>query len=115
MTDLAEADDRCALDVSETGSAYRAECRETAARIANDMQALLAQCEEVFLAWGRDGLLNCTRESIEYDFSVRRHVRVPLPDRSALEASAHFARLLRDRLNDALSREAREAIDTAHA
>jgi hypothetical protein len=90
---------------------WRAEARETAARIANDVQALMAQAEEMFLAWDADGLLDRSNRVAAYDHSVGRHVMIDLPRRSALEASARFAGAVRDVAMDALSVSAREAVE----
>jgi hypothetical protein len=45
------------------------------------------------------------------DYSVGRKVLVHLPRRSALEASARYASMVREVAMDALSVSAREAVD----
>jgi hypothetical protein len=90
---------------------WHIEARETAARIANDVQALMAQAEEMFLAWAADGLLDRSNRVAAFDHSVGRHVMIDLPRRSALEASARYASMVREVAMDALSVSAREAVD----
>ena len=90
---------------------WQIEARETAARINNDIQGLMAAAETVFLRWAEDGLLDRTHRVAAFDHSVGRHVMIDLPRRSALEASARFAGAVRDVAMDALSLSAREAVD----
>lgn len=90
---------------------WRIEARETAARIANDVQEIMAAAETVFLRWAEDGLLDRTHRVAAFDHSVGRHVMIDLPRRSALEASSHHAACIKDVLYDALSVSAREAVD----
>ena len=77
---------------SERNAEWRAECRETAARIRNDIQAVMAQVEEVLLAWERDGLLD-------------------MKGRSRLHACAYHASIIADCLMDARSDDAINAMD----
>jgi hypothetical protein len=90
---------------------WRMEARETAARIANDVQELMAVAETIFLRWADDGLLDQTHKDVQYDHSVGRNVLVELPRLSPLAASARWARVVRGVAEDALSVSAREAVD----
>jgi len=107
MSLQAEKQAAAALD----DASWRIEARETAARIANDVQEIMAAAEAVFLRWAEDGLLDRSNRVAAFDHSVGRHVMIDLPRRSALEASARFAGAVRDVAMDALSVSAREAVD----
>jgi hypothetical protein len=106
----AEINEREAATANDDAN-WQIEARETAARIANDVQALMAQAEEMFLQWAEDGLLDRTHTDLQMDYSVGRKVLVHLPRRSALEASARYASMVREVAMDALSVSAREAVD----
>jgi hypothetical protein len=110
MSLQAEINEREAAAANDDAS-WRMEARETAARIANDVQALMAQAEEMFLQWAADGLLDRSNRVAAFDHSVGRHVMIDLPRRSALEASARYASMVREVAMDALSVSAREAVD----
>lgn len=88
---------------------WRIEARETAARIANDMQEIMAAAEAVFMRWAEDGLLDRTR--YDWERVNGQMERVLKERRSALEASAHHAACIKDVLYDALSVSAREAVE----
>jgi len=75
-------------------AAWKAEARETAARIRQDIQAIIAQVEEVYLAWERDGLLD-------------------MKGRSRLHACAYHASAIADNMMDARSDDAVNAMDVA--
>lgn len=90
---------------------WRMEADETRARVANDIQGLMAAAETVFLQWAEDGLLDRSHRVVEFDHSVGRHVMIDLRRRSALEASARYASMVREIAMDALSVSAREAVD----
>ena len=79
---------------AEHDAAWKAEARETAARINNDLQALMAAAEEIFTAWHRDGLLRTD-------------------GRSRLNACAYHAAIIRDVMLDARSDDAINAMDVA--
>lgn len=90
---------------------WQIEARETAARINNDIQELMATAEAVFMRWAEDGLLDRTHRVTQFDHSVGRNVLVELPRMSPLAASARWARAIRGVAEDALSVSAREAVD----
>jgi hypothetical protein len=92
---------------------WKAERRETAARINNDIQAVMAAAEEVFAAWARDDLLDRRNIVPVYDHSVGRRVDVALPNRSAMEASARFASAIGEVMRESLSLVAQEAMEEA--
>lgn len=75
-------------------AAWKAEARETAARVRNDIQAIIAQVEEVYLAWERDGLLD-------------------MKGRSRLHACAYHASIIADCMMDARSDDAINAMDVS--
>lgn len=79
---------------AEHNAAWKAEARETAARINNDLQALMAAAEEIFAAWHRDGLLRTD-------------------GRTRSQASAFYAEIIRDCMMDARSDDAINAMDVA--
>ncbi len=79
---------------NERNAEYKAECRETAARMNNDMQALMAAAEEIFTAWHRDGLLRTD-------------------GRSRINACSYHAAIIRDVMMDARSDDAINAMDVA--
>lgn len=79
---------------AEHDAAWKAEARETAARVRNDIQAIIAQVEEVYLAWERDGLLD-------------------MQGRSRLHACAYHASIIADCMMDARSDDAINAMDVA--
>lgn len=79
---------------SQHDAAWKAEARETAARIRNDLQAIIAQVEEMYLAWERDGLLD-------------------MKGRSRLHACAYHASIIADCMMDARSDDAINAMDVA--
>lgn len=105
--EVAEANENAAQRMAD----YKREARETAARIANDEQAIMALVEETMLAWAKDGLLNVEDHQMVFDHSVKRWVRQTLPDRSALVAASFIASAVKDVLDDALSADAKEAIE----
>lgn len=113
MTDLHDEIRDANTYADQRAREYRAEQREIAARLNNDMQALLAAAEEMFLAWAKDGLLDRTHRQTVFDHSVHRWVSEELPPRSPLEASSYYAACIRDTLHDALSGAALEAFDVA--
>jgi hypothetical protein len=73
-------------------AAWKAEARETAARINNDMQALMAAAEEILTAWHRDGLLRTD-------------------GRSRINACSYHAAIIRDVMMDARSDDAINAME----
>jgi hypothetical protein len=77
---------------NERNAEYKAECRETAARIRNDIQSIIAQVEEVYLAWERDGLLD-------------------MKGRSRLHACAYHASAIAEYMMDARSDDAINAME----
>lgn len=107
--EVAEANENAAQRMAD----YKREARETAARIANDKQAIMALVEQTMLAWAKDGLLNVADNQFVYDHSVRRWVRQELPKMAPLTAAAIIASAVKDVLDDALSATAREAIEVA--
>lgn len=90
LTEIREANSYA----SEHNAAWKAEARETAARIRNDIQAIIAQVEEVYLAWERDGLLD-------------------MKGRSRLHACAYHASTIAEYMMDARSDAAVNAMDVA--
>jgi hypothetical protein len=91
-------------------AAWKAEARETAARIANDLQGAMAQAEELALAWAKDGLLDTTERRRVWDEEARewRMVRANL---SPLTVASKLATLIRENLIDQLSPAALAAMD----
>lgn len=77
---------------SERNAEYKAECRETAARIRQDIQEIIARVEEVYLAWERDGLLD-------------------RKGRSRLHACAYHASAIAESMMDARSDDAINAME----
>jgi hypothetical protein len=110
MSLQAEINEREAAAANDDAS-WRMEARETAARINNDIQELMAVAETIFMRWAEDGLLDRTHTDLQMDYSVGRKVLVHLPRRSALEASARYASMVKEVAMDALSVSAREAVD----
>jgi hypothetical protein len=90
LTEIREAN----TYADQHNAAWKAEARETAARIRNDIQAIIAQVEEVYLAWERDGLLD-------------------MKGRSRLHACAYHASAIADNMMDARSDDAVNAMDVA--
>lgn len=76
----------------ERNAEYKAECRETAARIRQDIQEVISRVEEVYLAWERDGLLD-------------------MKGRSRLHACAYHASAIADNMMDARSDDAINAME----
>ena len=95
---------------AEHDAAWKAEARETAARIANDLQGLMAQAEEMALAWHRDGLLETTEKRRVWDEEARewRMIRANL---SPLTVASRLAQMVRESAMDQLSAQAVEAIE----
>jgi hypothetical protein len=110
MSLQAEINEREAAAANDDAN-WRAEARETAARINNDIQELMATAEAVFMRWADEGLLDRTHKDVQFDHSVGRNVLVELPRLSPLAASARWARVIRGVAEDALSVSAREAVD----
>jgi len=106
----AEINEREAAAANDDAS-WQLQADETRARVANDIQGLMAAAEAVFLQWAEDGLLDRSNRVAAFDHSVGRHVMIDLPRRSALEASARYASMVREVAMDALSVSAREAVD----
>lgn len=79
---------------AEHDAAWKAEARETAARVRNDIQEVISRVEEVYLAWERDGLLD-------------------MKGRSRLHACAYHASIVADCMMDARSDDAINAMDVA--
>lgn len=92
--------------------AFIRECQDKAARIANDVQAVMTLAEEIALRWADDGLLNVTTEKRVFDADTHEWTvrRVPV---SGATAAAFLAQCVRETMEDALNSIAREARDVA--
>lgn len=92
---------------------FKRDCREAAAELANDMQAVMAQVEEIALKWAERGWLNQTeRRNVGYDNIARLHQfeTVTLPP---LAAASRLATIIKQDMEDALSLTAQEALEVS--
>ena len=97
---------------AEREAEFKRDCREAAAEIRDDLQALMAQAEAIALKWAAKGHLNLVERKAVYDPVTRTH-EAKAVRRDALSVASDLATIIKQDMEDALSLTAQEALEVS--